>query len=80
LRHWCEQHNAWADTAPQPRAATESRVTIPHSIQRFWLKFQAIVRGDVLARFYEAFHFGLTSRNSKIMGVIPIEFGYCLAC
>jgi AAA domain len=25
------------------RAATESRMTIPHSIQRFWLKFQAIV-------------------------------------
>ena len=23
----------------------------------FWLKFQAIVGGDVQARFYEAFHF-----------------------
>ena len=57
LRHWCEEHNAWADTAAQPRAATESLVTIPHSIQPFWLEFQAIVGGDVQARFYEAFHF-----------------------
>jgi hypothetical protein len=32
-------------------------VTIPHSIQPFWLKFQAIAGGDVQARFYEAFHF-----------------------
>jgi hypothetical protein len=32
-------------------------VTIPHSIQPFWLEFQAIVGGDVQARFYEAFHF-----------------------
>jgi hypothetical protein len=51
LRHWCEEHNAWADTAAQPRAATESLVTIPHSIQPFWLEFQAIVGGDVQARF-----------------------------
>ena len=57
LRHWCEEHNAWADTATQPRAATESLVTIPHSIQPFWLEFQDIVGGDVQARFYEAFHF-----------------------
>ena len=57
LRHWCEEHNAWADTATQPRAATESLVTIPHSIQPFWLEFQAIAGGDVQARFYEAFHF-----------------------
>jgi uncharacterized protein YhfF len=57
LCDWCEEHNAWADTAAQPRAATESLVTIPHSIQPFWLKFQAIVGGDVQARFYEAFHF-----------------------
>ena len=32
-------------------------MTIPHSIQPFWLEFQAIVGGDVQARFYEAFHF-----------------------
>jgi uncharacterized protein YhfF len=51
------RNNAWADTAAQPRAATESLVTIPHSIQPFWLEFQAIVGGDVQARFYEAFHF-----------------------
>ena len=57
MRHWCEEHNAWADTAAQPRAATESLVTIPHSIHPFWLEFQAIVGGDVQARFYEAFHF-----------------------
>ncbi|HEY5812054.1 MAG TPA: hypothetical protein VIT23_05330, partial [Terrimicrobiaceae bacterium] len=53
----CEEHNAWADTAAQPRVATESLVTIPHSIQPLWLEFQAIVGGDVQARFYEAFHF-----------------------
>jgi uncharacterized protein YhfF len=57
LRHWCHEHNVWADTAVQPRAATESLVTIPHSIQPFWLEFQATVGGDVQARFYEALHF-----------------------
>ena len=58
MRHWCEEHNVWADTAAQPRAATESLVvTVPHSIQPFWLEFQAIVGGDLQARFYEAFHF-----------------------
>ena len=36
---------------------TESLVTICHSIQPFWLEFQAIVGGDVQARFYDAFHF-----------------------
>jgi NADPH-dependent ferric siderophore reductase len=50
-RDWCEEHNAWADTAAQPRAAAERLVTITRSIQPFWLKFQAILGGDVQARF-----------------------------
>jgi len=62
LHDWCEEHNAWADTAAQPRAAAESLVTISHSIQPFWLKFQAIAGGDVPARFYEAFHFDDTNQ------------------
>jgi uncharacterized protein YhfF len=32
-------------------------MAVPHVIQPFWDEFQASVGGDVLERFYEAFHF-----------------------